>query len=148
MQINAVYPDVLGDWSDLSFRGKEEGGTLMEALIAINRFSIDRVYDRVNQPAGRTEWDQQTMPTSEVNATYSPNDNAITILAGILGGVFYSPDMTYEEKLGGIGMVIGYEISHAFDYTGSQFNAFGEPTAVFAEEDVQAFVEKREALNT
>ncbi len=146
MQINAVYPDVLGDWSDLSFRGKEEGGTLMEALIAINRFSIDRVCDRVNQPAGRTEWDQQTMPTSEVNATYSPNDNAITILAGILGGVFYSPDMTYEEKLGGIGMVIGHEISHAFDSEGAEFDAEGHRNNWWEEADYAAFRARADRL--
>ncbi len=139
LRVNAVYPDELGDWSALHIRGREEGGTLMEAVIELMRFSVDQTCGMVNQPVIRGSWDQMREPASEVNASYSTSDNAIYILAGILGGVFYAPDMTYEEKLGGIGMVIGHEISHAFDDSGAYYDAEGRMYDWWEPEDFSAF---------
>ena len=146
LHVNAVYPDALEDWSGLRIRSKQEGGTLMEALITLERFSIDQICGRVNQPVIRGGWDQMRVPTSEVNASYSITENTITILAGILGGVFYDPHMTYEEKLGGIGMVIAHEISHAFDDDGANYDAEGRLNNWWEEADYTAFRARADRL--
>ncbi len=146
IHVNAVYPDELGDWSAVRIRKREEGGTLMEALITLYHFSVDEICGRVNQPVIRGSWNQQNVPASEVNASYSISENAITILAGILGGVFYDSEMTYEEKLGGIGMVIAHEISHAFDDDGAQYDAEGRLNNWWTEEDYAAFRRRAEKL--
>ena len=146
LRVNAVYPDALGDWSGVRLRGKEEGGTLLEAIIALYRFSVDQICDRVNRPVPRGEWNQQNVPTGEVNASYSITQNTVTILAGVLDGVFYDPDMTYEEKLGGIGMVIAHEISHAFDDNGANYDAEGRLNNWWEPEDAAAFQARAEKL--
>ncbi len=146
LRIHAVYPDALGDWSHLDLRGREEGGTLMEAVVKLSAFAAKEGCDKVNQPVDHDEWDQAASPTSEVNAFYSPTDNSITILAGILGGAFYGPDMTYEEKLGGIGMVIAHEISHAFDNDGAKYDKDGHLNNWWAETDYAAFRRRAEKL--
>ena len=79
---------------------------------------------------------------TDANAYYNPMDNSINIIGGILGAPFYMEDMTLEEKLGGIGMIIGHEISHAFDSTGSQFDADGNMVNWWTEEDQTAFSER------
>ena len=146
LRIHAVYPDTLGDWSQPDIRGKEEGGTLMEAVVKLSAFAANQGCDRVNQPVDHDEWDQAYAPTSETNAYYSQADNSVTILAGILGGVFYDPDMTYEEKLGGIGMVIAHEISHAFDNDGAKYDKDGHLNNWWAEKDYAAFQQRAEKL--
>ncbi len=146
LHINAVYPDALGDWSSVRIKSREEGGTLMEAVIELYHFSVDQICDRVNQPVTRGSWNQLGVPTSEVNASYSITENAMTILAGILGGVFYDPDMTYEEKLGGIGMVIAHEISHAFDDDGANYDAEGHLNNWWEPEDYAAFRARADKL--
>lgn len=66
--------------------------------------------------------------------------------SGILGGVFYDPDMTEEEKLAGIGLVIGHEISHAFDTMGAQFDKDGNFANWWTEEDYAAFEARAQKL--
>lgn len=146
MRVHAVFPDELGDWSQADFRSKEEGGTLLEALRTLNQFSIDACVNRVNQSVDPDEWNQEYGATSQVNAYYTNSSNTITILAGILGGVFYQPDMSFEEKLGGIGVVIGHEISHAFDADGANFDANGHVTNWWTPEDYAAFRARAEKL--
>ena len=146
LHVNAVYPDELGDWSSVRIKSREEGGTLMEALITLYHFAVDQICGQVNQPVNRGKWNQQNMPTSEANASYSITDNTVTILAGILGGVFYGPDMTCEEKLGGIGMVIAHEISHAFDDDGANYDAEGRLNNWWEPEDYAAFRARADKL--
>ncbi len=146
LRVNAVYPDAPGDWSQARFRTKEEGGTLLEAMIELYRFSVDQICGKVNQPVIRGGWDQQRVQAGEVNAAYSISENTVTILAGILGGVFYNPAMTYEEKLGGIGMVIAHEISHAFDDDGANYDAEGRLNDWWEPADYAAFRARAEKL--
>ena len=65
------------------------------------------------------------MRTAQVNAFYDPQSNSINIMAGILSGNVYNEEMSYEQKLGAIGTVIGHEISHGFDTNGAQFDKDG-----------------------
>ena len=146
LRIHAVYPDTLADWSQLDFKGPDEGGTLIEAIMALDQFNVSLYEDRVNQTVDKDAWDENSLLTAQVNATYHPQDNSINILAGILGGVFYRPDMTYEEKLGGIGFVISHEISHAFDFSGANFDRDGAVNNWWMPEDYAAFLARTAKL--
>ncbi len=139
MRINAVYPDKLGDWSALDFAGIGEGGSLLAATAAVEEFLVSLQSQKVDTAVKQDEWDQRLMPTSMANAAYDVQKNSINILAGILSGAIYNEDMSYEQKLGGIGAIIGHEISHAFDTNGAQFDKNGAFSSWWTREDYAAF---------
>ena len=139
IRIRAVYPDQLEDWSGLDFAGPEEGGSLLGAVKAVDQFLISRESDKVDTAVDMDKWDQLRMPTADVNAAYEPQDNSINILAGILNGEVYNDQMSIEQKMGGIGTIIGHEISHAFDTVGAQFDKDGAMANWWTDEDYAAF---------
>lgn len=139
LRINAVYPDELGDWSALDFAGVESDGSLLAANAAVQEFVLNLQSKKIDTAVDKDKWDQLTMRTAQVNAFYNPQNNSINIMAGILSGEIYNEDMNYEQKLGGIGSVIGHEISHAFDTNGSQFDKDGAISNWWTAEDHAAF---------
>ena len=139
MRVNVVYPDTLEDWSDLDFAGPKEGGSLLEARKAIDRYKKAKKAEKLGTYADPYEWNQLMSPASEVNAMYMPYNNSINIMAGVLNGEIYNENMSYEQKLGGIGMVIGHEISHAFDNVGREYDKDGNKTNWWTDEDSAAF---------
>jgi putative endopeptidase len=139
LRIFAVYPDEPGDWSGLDFPGREENGNLVIANTAAERFKNTLKAARIDQPVNKDTWDQTEMKATEVNAYYDPSNNSINILAGILHGEFYNESMTEAQILGGIGTVIGHEISHAFDTNGAQFDKDGAVADWWTDEDYAAF---------
>lgn len=135
------YPTSWPDYSKLSVPA---GAGLIEYAMAVGRFENERARVKVNQPVDREEF---LMSPQIVNAYYLPTDNSINILAGILGGVFYDPDAPREENMGGIGMIIGHEITHAFDKNGSLYDKngnFGE--SWWTDEDRAAFKKRTDAV--
>jgi len=139
MRVNAVYPDELGDWSALDFAGIEDGGSLLAANAAVQDYVLSLQSDKIDTAVDKDKWDQLMMQTAQVNAFYNPQNNSINIMAGILSGEIYNEDMSYEQKLGAIGTVIGHEISHAFDTNGSQFDKDGAISNWWTDEDYAAF---------
>ena len=139
IRVNAVYPEKLGDWSALNFAGPEEGGSLLEANAAVQNFLISLLSDSIDTTININEWDQLRMQTAKVNAQYNGQYNSINIFAGILTGNFYNENMSYEQMLGGIGSIIGHEISHAFDTVGAQFDKDGAFANWWTDEDYAAF---------
>jgi putative endopeptidase len=89
---------------------------------AARREHLVRQYAKIGKPVDRTEWDM-TPPT--VNAYYNPVHNKMVFPAGILQTPFYQVDHSIAVNLGGIGMVIGHELTHGFDDQGAQFDAVG-----------------------
>lgn len=146
LRARAVYPDKLGDWSGLDFAGPEDGGSLLAASAAVDEFLIALLSERIDTAVDKDNWDQLMMPTAMVNAFYDPQSNSINILAGILSGNVYNEDMSYEQKLGGIGTVIGHEISHGFDTNGAQFDKDGAMANWWTDEDYAAFQERAAKL--
>ena len=146
MRLNAVYPDKLGDWSALDFKGSEEGGTLLEAYCAIMDFRQAQKAKRIDTPVDKDAWDQEMLPTAQANGQYNPTSNSINILAGLLTGEMYNEKMSYEQKLASIGVVIGHEVSHAFDTNGSQYDKNGMVNSWWAEEDYAAYQARVEKL--
>ena len=133
--VKAVYPDKWYDYSGLSL----DGLSYRECRDEIKKFEWEKQIKNVNQKVDRSEWNVNFL---EVNSSYNPMDNSMSIYLGILGGEFYREDMTREELYGGIGAVIGHEISHAFDTNGSQFDKEGNMASWWTEEDYNAFMEK------
>lgn len=147
LELRVGWPD---KWPDEAARApleigtKEDGETLLSAMEKLRRFDLDLWFrDKINAKVDRTAW---ISDVARVNAYYRPTQNAIMIIAGILSGDFYAPTMSEEEKLGGIGFVIGHEISHAFDTRGAQFDAEGNVASWWTEDDEAAFKARAERL--
>ena len=95
------------------------------------------------EPIDKQVWN---MRTSEMNAAYMPTTNSILVFAGMLNGKYYNESMSREEKMGAIGTVIGHEISHAFDPTGSQFDETGAVHSWWTDDDRAAFDKRASKL--
>ncbi|MBQ9882627.1 MAG: M13 family metallopeptidase [Synergistes sp.] len=136
LTVRAAYPEKWEDFSELDFKDHASGGSLTEAAAAIAGFERKRDAKLVNTKVDKSKW---IASPQTVNAYYSPSDNSINIPAGILGGVFYPKDGGTEGLLGGIGMVIGHEITHAFDTNGSQYDENGNMLNWWTKKDKKAF---------
>ncbi|RYG01100.1 MAG: M13 family peptidase, partial [Chitinophagaceae bacterium] len=99
--------------------------------------------DQLGKPIDRERFGM-TPPT--VNASYSPTMNSITFPAGILQFPFFHPDADDALNYGGIGAVIGHEMSHGFDDSGSQYDKDGNLKNWWTAEDRKKFEEKTKAL--
>ena len=93
-----------------------------KAALAARAFEMKRRLSKVGKPLDREEW-QMTPPT--VNAYYDPLKNHMVFPAGILRSPFYAPGASVAVNAGGIGMVVGHELTHGFDDEGSQFAGNG-----------------------
>ena len=136
IEIKMGYPDFIHDLYKNMVVNEEDSYFDSMAKIAILR-SKDNL-DKLLKPVDRSEW---AMPGHMVNACYNPSANDITFPAAILQKPFYSIHQSIEENLGGIGSVIGHEISHAFDNNGAQFDEKGNIKNWWTESDYKAFQE-------
>lgn len=139
IKINAVYPEKWYDYSRLSL----EGLTYPQCLKAIQKLNDERDLSHINQKIDFDEWNLDIL---ECNAYYYPQENSINIPLGQLGDVFYQEGMTLEQLYGGIGAVIGHEISHAFDTNGAQFDENGNFADMWTPQDYEAFRERADKL--
>lgn len=112
------YPDKWRDYTKLAITRSSFVGDLREA----SRFAVKREINKIGKPVDRTEWG---MTPQMVNAYYNPSMNEIVFPAGILQPPFFDFKADDAVNYGGIGVVIGHEISHGFDDQGSKFNAEG-----------------------
>ena len=134
MVIKMGYPDKARDYFRLL--KVDEKDSYYEAMSKITKTMIEdnvgKLYDQVD----RTVW---AMPGHMVNACYNPSSNDITFPAAILQKPFYSIHQLPSENLGGIGAVIGHEISHAFDNNGAQFDEEGKLFQWWTPKDYENF---------
>ena len=140
MTINVAYPDRYSDSdtiNNLNIGTVSEGETLVSAIEKIRVFNYEYSLSLLNTQVDRNIWYSEKV--HEVNAYYNRLYNSINILAGILSGDIYNPDASREEKLGGIGTIIGHEISHAFDPGGSLYDKDGNLSNWWTDEDYEAF---------
>jgi putative endopeptidase len=126
------YPDKWRDYSALQVKQ----GAFAENLQAATRFSNAREWKKLGKPVDRTEW-AMTPPT--VNAYYSPLLNEIVFPAGILQPPFYDAGADDAVNYGGMGAVIGHEMTHAFDDQGRQFDASGNLRDWWTAQDAAAY---------
>jgi len=115
------YPDKWKDYSKLRIKKGDYFGN----LVAAGRFEYEREAAKIGKPVDKAEWGM-TPPT--VNAYYNPLNNEMVFPAGILQAPFFSKDFPPAMNFGGIGMVMGHELTHGFDDEGRKFDAQGKLT--------------------
>ena len=139
MHTKIGYPDKWRDYSALDIRADSYVGNVLRALAFESRYRLARL----GKPVDRTEW-YMTPPT--VNAYYDGTMNEIVFPAGILQPPFFDPAADDAVNYGGIGTVIGHEITHGFDDQGSRIDAQGNLKNWWTPEDRARFTAKTDKL--
>ena len=135
------YPDKVDELFDkLVF---DENDSLFDIMMTLKKIRFANGLDMLTKLVNREEW---AMPGHMVNACYNPFVNDITFPAAILQPPFYSIKQTRSENLGGIGAVIGHEISHAFDSNGAKCDENGNINNWWTSEDTKRFKKKINAM--
>jgi putative endopeptidase len=137
--VKVGYPDQWRDYSALEIRRDDLLGDVKNAVT----FEWNRELKRIDQPVDKTEWGM-TPPT--VNAYYNELANEIVFPAGILQPPQFDPEADDAVNYGGIGAVIGHEISHGFDDQGSKYDGNGVLRSWWTEADRKNFDERTDAL--
>ncbi len=134
MGVKMGYPDkARAVYDSLIF---DEGASLYEMVTSLKRIKREDGFSKLYKDVDRTLW---AMPGHMVNACYDPFVNDITFPAAILQPPFYALSQTRSENLGGIGAVIGHEISHAFDSNGAKCDENGNINNWWTKEDEKRF---------
>ena len=141
--IKIGYPDKWKDYSALKISSIEEGGSYFENVQNLSRWAFKENIDKLYKPVDKSEWG---MSPQTVNAYYNPSYNEIVFPAAILQPPFYNYQADEAVNYGGIGAVIGHEISHGFDDSGARYNADGNLQDWWTEEDLKQFTALGTAL--
>jgi putative endopeptidase len=142
MKLDAItdkigYPSHWRDYSSVVVKRDDLLGNVERA----DWFEEKRDLDKLGKPVDPTEWGM-TPPT--VNAYYNPPQNNINFPAGILQPPFYDNAMDPAVNFGGIGVVIGHEMTHGFDDQGSKYDLHGNVKVWWTPEDLAKFKERTE----
>jgi len=129
------YPDKWRDYSSVEVKRDDAIGNAFRA----DQFEFQRQLNKIGKPVDRLEW-SMTPPT--VNAYYDPQMNNINFPAGILQPPFFDNTMDDAVNFGGIGMVIGHELTHGFDDEGRQFDAKGNLQDWWTPTDAKEFQQR------
>lgn len=139
MKVLIGYPDKWRDFSDLTITRDSYIGN----IIASAQFENTYWMRRLHEPTSRDEW---FMTPQTVNAYHDPNRLVICFPAAILQAPFFSPDASLAANMGGIGMVIGHELTHGFDDQGCQFDAEGNVRTWQSQDERDAFDKKAQII--
>lgn len=134
------YPDV---WKDYSTLDIDPDKSYCENLLAARKWSVADNLSKLGKPTDRTEWG---MSPQTVNAYYNPSTNEICFPAAILQPPFFNPDADDAVNYGGIGVVIGHEMSHGFDDQGRLFDGKGNMSGWWTADDDAKFKAKAKIL--
>ena len=141
MKIKMGYPDKVDAIYDQYVVNKND--SLYKVISNLNKvFFLDKL-NQLDKPVDKSKW---LMPGHMVNACYDPSRNDITFPADILQAPFYSIKQSRSQNLGGIGAVIGHEISHAFDNNGAKMDENGNLNNWWTKEDFKAFEKKTKLM--
>ncbi len=137
-KLNAItvkigYPDKWKDYSELEI---DPALTYYENAHNAKMWAVKQQLAKWGKPVDRSEWG---MTPQTINAYYNPVYNEIVFPAGILQAPFYDPESSDAENYGGIGVVIGHELTHGFDDQGCNFDADGNMVNWWKPEDAEAF---------
>tara|TARA_R110002050_G_scaffold204327_1_gene339570 strand:+ start:57462 stop:59531 length:2070 start_codon:yes stop_codon:yes gene_type:complete len=130
------YPDKWKDYSTLEVKTVAEGGTYAGNAMAAKNWNYRDELAKLHEPVDKTEWG---MTPQTVNAYYNPMANEIVFPAAILQPPFFDFRADAPVNYGGIGAVIGHEISHGFDDQGAQFDANGNMVNWWTPTDKEQF---------
>jgi putative endopeptidase len=130
--VKVGYPDKWKDYSDLNIQNDSYWANICRA----NIFSHKEMMKDEGAPVDRTEWG---MSPQTVNAYYNPTTNEICFPAAILQPPFFNPNADDAVNYGGIGVVIGHEMTHGFDDQGRNYDKDGNISAWWTKEDEEKF---------
>ena len=134
------YPD---KWKDYTSMNIDPALSYYENMHNVSMWHQRDTYSKWGKPVDRTEWG---MTPQTVNAYYNPMANEIVFPAAILQAPFFDPNASDAENYGGIGVVIGHEMTHGFDDQGRNFDAKGNMTDWWTAEAAAKFAEKAKGL--
>lgn len=134
------YPDKWKDYSNLDI---DPAFSYWENMHNAEMWSRGEYLAKWGKPVDRTEWD---MTPQTINAYANALNNEIVFPAGILQAPFYDPEASDAENYGGIGVVIGHELTHGFDDQGRQFDSQGNMVNWWTDEDAAEFKTLTEGL--
>ena len=127
------YPD---KWKDYTTMELDPEKSFYENRHNATMWHQNEMLKKWGKPVDKSEWG---MTPQTINAYYNPVANEIVFPAGILQAPFFSPESSDAENYGGIGVVIGHELTHGFDDQGRNFDSEGNMTNWWTKEDTEAF---------
>jgi predicted metalloendopeptidase len=142
-KVKIGYPDNWKDYGTMVIKGPAAGGSYYANMKEVNKWNWERDLNRINKAVDKSEW---FMPPQVVNAYYNPFYNEIVFPAAILQPPFYNYQADAAVNYGGIGAVIGHEMSHGFDDMGSRFDADGNLKNWWTESDRERFNDRTKLL--
>ena len=134
------YPD---KWKDYSTMEIDPALSYYENMHNVGMWHQKDLCSKWGKPVDKSEWG---MTPQTINAYYNPLANEIVFPAGILQAPFFDPEASDAENYGGIGVVIGHEMTHGFDDQGRNFDADGNMVEWWTPEDAKRFGEKTQKL--
>lgn len=143
LDVKIGYPETWKDYSGLKIKSYNKGGNLIDNITAIYIWELSHEFSKINKESNKAEW---SMAPCTVNAYYNPINNEIVFPAAILQSPFYDKNNSKEENYGAIGVVIGHELTHAFDNTGCRFDEKGNLKNWWEENDYKEFEKRREKI--
>ncbi len=136
MTVKIAYPDKWKDYASLDVKGLKDGGSYFQNSVNISKWEFEENIGKLGKPVDRSEWG---MAPQIVNAYFNPVNNEIVFPAAILQPPFYNYQADEAVNYGGIGAVIGHEVSHCFDDSGARFDADGNLKNWWTDEDSEKF---------
>ncbi|MBW3518442.1 M13 family metallopeptidase [Flavobacterium sp. NKUCC04_CG] len=137
------YPDKWKDYSKLTVKNAKNGGTFFDNMRNVSVWQTERNIEDYGKPVDKTRWG---MAPQTVNAYFNPSYNEIVFPAAILQPPFYDYKADEAINYGGIGAVIGHEISHGFDDSGARYDANGNLSNWWTDQDLVRFTKLGDAL--
>lgn len=122
-----------------------DGGTLFGNYLIMKKYVEEKETELLGKKA-MSDIIWYSFPTSTTNAFYNQDDNSVNLMPGLITETMFYADMPAEELFARIGNVLAHEISHAFDFSGSQYNEYAIPDPLFSEKDRQAFLDRQNKL--
>lgn len=145
IQLRVGYPSQWPAYLDaLQLTAPEAGGCLIDNVLALQQQRRAAELLRIGRPIDREIWSKIVPQT--VNAFYDPSDNSISFPAGILQAPLYAKDGDPMENLGGLGMIIAHEITHAFDSSGAQYDEKGRIRNWWKRRDWESFIRRQDKI--
>mgnify|MGYP000424302917 FL=1 len=138
--VKIAYPDKWKDYSELEIN---KGNSFAENMFAVSKWNFNQNISEIGKPVDKSEWG---MSPQTVNAYFNPLNNEIVFPAAILQPPFYNYTADEAVNYGGIGAVIGHEISHAFDDSGARFDGDGNVNNWWTESDLEEFEKRGNSL--
>lgn len=142
-RIKIGYPDKWKDYSKLVLASTDKDGNYFDNMKRYSKWRYEENIADLQKPVDKDRWG---MSPQTVNAYFNPSFNEIVFPAAILQPPFYNYKADEAVNYGGIGAVIGHEISHGFDDSGSRYNADGNLVNWWTEQDLKEFTALGTAL--